>query len=555
MDLLVPITLFATTVLAVTWVAERLRLSAPLLLMLVGVLGSVLPFVSAPELTPEFVLVGLLPPLLYAAAVNTSLLDFRDNLGPIGWLSVGLVIFTMVGVGIVTWLFLGGPVAAGLALGAVVAPPDAVAATAVARTVGLPRRVVTVLEGESLVNDATALVCLRTAVLALTASVTASDVAGDFVRAVVVALVVGYAVARGAGLLYRHLPSTPMTTTLSFVVPFAAYAPTEELHGSGVLAVVVAGLVLGHRAPFEQGAEARVAQRVNWRTVQFLLEHSVFLLIGLQARRIVTDAAQSGYSSAVLVGTCAAVLGAVILLRVIWVVATRMVARAKRADAAPLRESLVIAWAGMRGVVTLAAAMALPADIPGRPVLVLAALVVTIGTLLIQGLTLPVLARRLGVRAPDPREDAIQEAIVLQRATAAGLTAAREAAHPGDDAMLARLGEDAERRINGIWEQLGRPDSLLEPPNAGVPAPATGRRHAGTRGTVGDPAYRRSRPRSPHRRPGDARSRGDDAEHRLAPRRTPGRVGVVLHPGPRTVRGAGGGTGLRHAHGRGVCRM
>src|SRR5664280_517205 len=164
-EVLITLSLFTVTVLAVAWLADRAAWSAPLLLILVGVLGSVLPFVQAPQLPPDLVLVGVLPPLLYAAAVNTSLADFRDNIGAIGWLSVGLVALTAVVVGVVVWLILGIPFAAAGAIGAVVSPPDAVAATAVARQVGLPRRVVTILEGESLVNDATALVGLRTALL------------------------------------------------------------------------------------------------------------------------------------------------------------------------------------------------------------------------------------------------------------------------------------------------------------------------------------------------------------------------------------------------------
>lgn len=466
MELLVPVAAFGCVLLATTWLAERLRVSAPLLLMLVGVLGSVLPFVAEPVLSPDLVLVGLLPPLLYAAAVNTSLVDFKDNLGAIGWLSVGLVVFTTFGVAVVVWAVLKVPFVAACAIGAVVAPPDAVAASAVARQVGLPRRVVTVLEGESLVNDASALVALRSALLALTTTVTAAGILLDFGRAVALAVVIGYAVARLAGLAYRFIDdaSPVMSTALSFLVPFLAYAPTEEVHGSGVLAVVVAGLVLGHRAQIEQDARTRIVQRTNWATIQFILENAVFLLIGLQARRIVTEATTAGFGAGTVVGVCLAALVAVIVLRMLWLLATRLVLRGRRWGRMSLREVLVVSWAGMRGVVTLAAALSLPTDLTGRPVLILVALVVTIGTLLVQGLSLPWLARRLEVHGPDPREDAIQEATVIQRASAAGLAAAQAAARPGDEAILGELRTDSNRRVNASWERLGRPSDELETP-------------------------------------------------------------------------------------------
>ncbi|SDB95382.1 sodium/proton antiporter, CPA1 family [Raineyella antarctica] len=457
MEMVITIGLVALVVVATSVVADRLHASAPLLLMLVGLVGSVLPFVRVPALSPELVLVGLLPPLLYATAVNTSLVDFRQNLPSIGLLSVGLVLFTVAGVGLVVRLVLDVPWAAAFALGAVVAPPDAVAASAVARRVGLPRRIVTVLEGESLVNDATALTSLRSATIALTVSLSAVSVGLDFLWAVLAAVAVGLVVARLAGLAFRHLDEAPVTTALSFIVPFAAYVPTELVHGSGVLAVVVAGLALGHRSPRDQGAEERLAQRINWSTVQFLLENAVFLLIGLQATSIVRAAADSGHDARVVVLSCVSALAAVIVLRMVWVLATRAILRGRTAFT--LRESLVVGWAGMRGVVTLAAALALPATTPGRPVLVLAALVVTVGTLLLQGATLPLLARRLGLRGPDPREDAISTAVVLQKAAGAGIAAVEQLAGPEDRAVVDELRAEARRRVNGVWERLGRPSS------------------------------------------------------------------------------------------------
>ncbi len=457
MGIVVTVTLFVLAVLAVTWLAEKLEWSAPLLLMAAGALGSVLPFVHAPELEPELVLVVLLPPLLYASAVNTSLVEFRRNLASIGWLSVGLVLLTLASVGLVVWAVLGVSWPAALALGAVVAPPDAVAATAVARRVGLPRRVVALLEGESLVNDATALVSLRSALLALGATLSAWAVLGDFAWAVLSAIVIGAVVARLAGLVFRILPTGQLTTSLTFLVPFMAYVPTEELGGSGVLAVVVAGLVLGHRSHVEQGPGDRVAGRITWRTIQFLLENSVFLLIGLQARSVWAAASLSDRGWPVIVATCVATLGTVVVVRLLAVLATFALTRG-RADSPPLSGAIVVGWAGMRGVVTLAAALSLPPSVPERDVLVLAALVVTVGTLLLQGLTLPWLARRVGLRGPDPREDAIEEAMILQRANAEAFAVVGATASDDERQDLDQLRDQQTSMLNAVWERLGRSD-------------------------------------------------------------------------------------------------
>lgn len=455
----------ALTVLAVTTLSNRRSLSAPLMLMLVGLVGSYLPFVHEPSLSPELVLVGILPPLLYTAAHSTSLLDFRANLPAIGWLSIGLVLFTAAGVAlVVSGLIPGIPFAAAFAIGAVVAPPDAVAATAVARQIGLPRRVVTVLEGESLVNDATALVSMRTAVGALTASVTVGAVLLDFGKAVLVGVAVGVVVAKVVSAVLARTSDPVATTAMSFLLPFIAFVPAEELHASGVLAVVVAGLLLGHSAPIVETAQSRLSTQINWETITFLLENTVFLLVGLQTRRIVTDAADSPLGWGRIVAVCAAGLLTVIVLRVVWVLGTRALVRVRTQPATPLKESLVVGWAGMRGVVTLAGALSLPGSMPHRSVLVLLALVVTVGTLLVQGLSLPWLARRLDIHGPDPREDALQEAAILGKASAAGLAAMERVAGPDDAAVVQQIRDQSERRVNAIWERLGRSSTELETP-------------------------------------------------------------------------------------------
>ncbi len=287
-------------VLTGTAVAERIGLPPPLLLIVVGVVGSFLPMVPEVHLGAEVVLLGLLPPLLYAAAVQTSLVDFNANRRPILLLSVGLVAFTAAGVAVVVHLLLpdlGWPLA--FAIGAVVAPPDAVAATAIGRRIGLPRRIVTILEGESLLNDATALVALRTAIAAAglagahEGGVSLAYVVGDFARAAIGGLMVGFLVFVVVAWLRSKVTDPLLDVGISFVVPFAAYITAEKVHASGVVAVVVAGLLLGHKAPIIQTAQSRIAERTNWRTIAFILENTVFLLIGLQARWIIEDVGAS----------------------------------------------------------------------------------------------------------------------------------------------------------------------------------------------------------------------------------------------------------------------
>ncbi|MEL4504740.1 Na+/H+ antiporter [Luteococcus sp. H138] len=464
--LVLGVTAFLVTVLAVTALCRRFTLNAPLVLILVGLLGSYLPFIHEPHLSPEVILVGALPPLLYASAVTTSLVDFRRNASAIGWLSIGLVLFTTAGVGAVVHAMLGISWAASLAIGAVVAPPDAVAATAVARSIGLPRRVVAVLEGESLVNDATALVSLRTAIAAMGASVAVGTVLLDFLQAVVVAIVVGLVVAKLANLCFKLTDDAATSTALSLLVPFVAYVPAEELHGSGVLSVVVAGLMIGNASPVIQSGQTRLAQQINWHTVQFLLENAVFLLIGLQVRSIVDNARGSDLTVGRVLLVCLTTLATVMLLRVVWVLGTRLLVHiGPRQQTTPARESAVISWAGMRGVVTLAAALTLPEHTPYRSVLILIALAVTMGTLLIQGLTLPIIARNIGIHGPDPREDTLQEATIYQHAVAAGLERARAEAGPNDADTIQRIQEQGERRINSIWERLGRPEQDVETPS------------------------------------------------------------------------------------------
>jgi CPA1 family monovalent cation:H+ antiporter len=461
-ELALTVVSLVSVVAAISALGRRWSLPAPLLLVMVGVIASYLPFLPEIHLEPELVLVGLLPPLLYAAAIRTSLIDFRSNRRPIALLSVGLVLVTAVGVGLIAAWLLPIPFPAALALGAVVAPPDAVAATTIARRIGMPRRIITILEGESLVNDATALVALRTALAAFGGGLSLGAVAGDFLLAAGGGVVVGLVVALIVGKIRLLLTETVLDTTVSLITPFLAAILAEQIHASGVLAVVVTGLILGHRAPVIQSAASRISEGTNWRTIQFILENLVFLLIGLQVRSILDEVLASQLPLEDIAGFCLVILSSVMIIRPLWVFPATYLPRLskliRRADPAPpWQYPAVISWAGMRGVVTLATVFILPSDIPLREVLVAAALVVTAGTLLIQGFTLPAVVRRLGIRGPDPREDALQEASVLQEATEAGLAELDRIVTSVDPGQIVELIRSRSvQRSNAAWERLGR---------------------------------------------------------------------------------------------------
>src|SRR5215211_658856 len=455
------------TVLAVTALANRIRFSAPLLLMLVGIGLSFLPYIHIPELTSELVLFGFLPPLLYGAAIRTSVIDFRANRRSIAQLSVLLVVVTALGVGLITWLILPVSFPVAFALGAVVAPPDAIAATTIARRVGLPRRLVTILEGESLVNDATAITCLRVAIAAIAGTVTAAQATIGFLIAALGGLAIGVAVALIVIPIRARITRPVFDTAISILVPFVAYLPAEaisfgDFHGSGVVAVVTAGLILGHKSPVIQSGQSRLSERVNWATIEFLLENTVFLMIGLQARRIIQANSHSELSGPQIAWFCAAVFGGVILIRLTWVLGTRPILFRRDRDAGdspvPWSYAFAIGWAGLRGVVTLAAAFLIPEGVPYRETLIFAAMVVTAGTLLLQGLTLPPLVRALGLRGPDARSDALQAATVLQTSSNAAIAHLGDIVGPNDTTETVQLLRDRiAARPNAMWEKLGRP--------------------------------------------------------------------------------------------------
>ena len=411
-------------VTALVPLANRLAVPYPILLVLGGLGLGFVPNNVLPDivLRPDLVFLLFLPPLLYWATLTMPWREFRAHLRPILLLAVGLVVATMCGVAAaahaavpaLTW-----PLA--FVLGAIVSPPDAVAATAIADRLGLPRRVATILEGESLVNDATALVAYATAVAvvaegAFSPLATGLHFAWEATGGVGIGLLVGWVVAR----LRRRLDDPMLESVISLLTPFAAYLPAYLLAASGVLAVVAAGFVVQYYAPLVVGSRSRLQADSVWEVVNFVLNGLVFILIGLQLHPIFL--ALVGQSLAHLLWVAAAVSLAAIAVRIAWVAAAAAVGRVlgwrRTQDALSAAEAAVIAWAGMRGVVSLAAAQALPTSFPQRNLILFLTFSVILATLVLQGVSLPALIRRLGLSEGDvaAREEARARLAVTQAA-------------------------------------------------------------------------------------------------------------------------------------------
>ncbi|MBC3843948.1 Na+/H+ antiporter [Streptacidiphilus sp. 4-A2] len=455
---------------AVAGLARRAGLSAPLLLVAAGLAAGYLPGIPNYALDPELVLPLVLPPLLYTSALDSSYRGLRANLRSVALLSVGYVLFSTVAVGLIAHAVIPGlPIAAAFVLGAVVAPPDAVAATAIARRVGLPSKLVTILQGESLANDATAITAYRVALAAAVGEgFSWGSALGEFALAALGGVAVGLALMVPMQWARRRIRDPLLLNTYSLLVPFAAYAAAEAFEASGVIAVVVVGLYLGHHAHMVDFA-LRLQEDAVWRMVAFVLESAVFALIGLQLPVVLR--ALGDYSTAGLVGWSALVLGAVIVVRFAWCwpatyLPPLLSARIRAREGwPPWTRPLVVAWAGMRGVVSLAVAFSLPHAVhggggfPDRDLILLLTFVVVIGTLLIQGLTLPALVRVLPLPPADPQREVLVEAQAQHQASAAALVRLDELlTDPRNqlpEPLEQRLRRVLDRRQNAVWERLG----------------------------------------------------------------------------------------------------
>ena len=386
-------------------VARRLHLPNPILFVLGGLAVSFLPGLPKVRLNPDLVFLFFLPPLLYPAALFTPWRDFRANLRPIALLAVGLVLFTATAVALLAHYFMKLPLAAGFVLGAIISPTDAIAATAIAERLNVPRRIVTILEGESLVNDATALVAYQFAVAAVvTGSFSLAGAGAQFLIVGAGGIAVGLATGWLAVRFHQRVDDAPIEITVSLLTPFVAYLAAERLGVSGVLAVVTTGLALGRRTPEIIGYRTRLQAGPVWEMVEFLLNGFVFLLIGLQFPEVLRAIHKNPeYSLGWLTGDALMISVAVILVRIVWVFPAtylpRMIFRNLRAqDPHPdWRHVTIVAWTGMRGVVSLAAALALGGAFPGRDLILFLTFAVILATLVAQGLSLPGLIRRLGI--------------------------------------------------------------------------------------------------------------------------------------------------------------
>ncbi|MGW1682501.1 Na+/H+ antiporter [Saccharopolyspora sp. NPDC002376] len=448
--------------LAVTAIAHRTRLPAPLALVVVGLAVSSIPGVPDYTIDPNVVLLLILPPLLYSAALNSSTIGIRANLQSIGQLAFGLVLFTTAVAGAIAWWLVPDlPLSVALVLGAVLAPPDAVAAISIGRRLGLPRKIMTVLSGESLVNDATALTAYRVAVAAAVGvgSSLAAGV-GMFLVAAVGGVVIGYVIGWVVRRIRWLLRDDMLESAVGLIVPFFAYLVAEEVHASGVLAVVVAGLYLGHHST-SGSAATRLQDRAVWKAADTLLEAVVFALIGVQLRSV---AESVSIDLGPLLVTGLALTAGVVLARVVWVFLAMYLPELLRGRNPSWRDKVVVSWAGMRGVVSLAAASAIPtatlsgAPFPHRAEVLFLTFFVTLATLLLHGSTLPWLINKLGVRGTEDFSDALAEAEAQHNAARAARdrldSLAEESGPPSD--VVERLQQYAEQRSNQAWERLGR---------------------------------------------------------------------------------------------------
>ncbi len=431
MDQITLIALMVGSIVLLTPAADWLRIPQPVLLTISGLAIALVPGTPQLQFDPELILPVVLPPLLFAATQRATVREFRDHAGAVSYLAVGLTLATVGAVGVVAHQ-LGLSWWVALMLGAMVSPPDPVAATAVARRLRLPHRMVTILEGEGMFNDATALVAFKVALAAVvTGRVSGREIGVDLVLAVLVGALLGVMLGAATKAVLSMVHDGYAETTLTVLVPFLAYVGAERLHGSGVLAVLALGLYLrtyGHSATTSQGW---LLGRAVWSYADFLITSLVFAILGYELVKVIgrTQVSRDAVALAALV------VVTLVGLRAGWVfVGVGFARRRSRHRDEPMpqgwRESVVVSWAGMRGVVTVAATLALPEVVDsGRPFpdkdkVVVVALAVVLATLVIQGLTLAPLTRRLRVGRDD--DDALEVTQLRQRAAQAALDHLRQ---------------------------------------------------------------------------------------------------------------------------------
>lgn len=404
--LLVLTLLFTITML--TMVSGKLKISYPIFLVIAGLLISLIPGIPSITMQPDLVFLIFLPPLLYAAAWNTSWSDFWTNKRPISLLAFGLVIFTSAAVAFAShYLIPGFPLAYGFLLGGIISPPDAIAATSVLQGLKVPKRIVTILEGESLVNDASSLIVFRFALAAiLTGQFHFGDATKDFFMVVVMGVLIGLVIANIVYAIHRFFPTTPdIDSAITLITPYIMYITAEHFHYSGVLSVVCGGLFLSYRSQEIFSYETRISVSGLWSTLIFLLNGFVFIMIGLQMPTVLKGLGNYSIGEAIGYGILISIL--TIVIRIIWVFPGAYIPRIlfksiREKEPRPSWQTvLLVAWSGMRGVVSLASALAIPLtladgrDFPHRNLILFITFVVILITLVLQGLSLKPLIRIL----------------------------------------------------------------------------------------------------------------------------------------------------------------
>ena len=425
-----------------------LRVPLPILLVFAGVVLSFIPGLPHVALPPDLVLVAILPPLLYSGAFFTSLRDLRINRRPISLLAFGLVGTTMAAVAFVAHEWIGLPWAVAFTLGAIVSPTDALAATEIAGRLGAPRRIVSLIEGESLVNDGTALVLYKAAVgAAVGGAFSLLDTSGRVVLNVVGGIAIGLAVGWIVRQVRRRIDDAPVEVAIAVLSGYLAYLPASAAGVSGVLAAVTIGVYMGWHTPELTTERTRLSGDAFWEIFVFLVNTLLFVLVGLQLRRIVD--ALSGLSTLKLTGYAALVCATVILTRLVWVpiftYVPRFLFRSVREHDPypPWQWPVVLSWAGIRGAVSLAAALALPNDFPHRGLIVFLTFSVIVSTLVLQGLTLPALIR--GLRVSDDGRAEREDAKARIRAAEAALARLEELVEDGD------VRPETAERLRGLF--------------------------------------------------------------------------------------------------------
>jgi len=415
MNTLSVVIILMAIVTALAQITDKIKIPYPILLVLAGIAVGLIPGLPAVSLNPDVVFLIFLPPVLYAAAWTTSLPDFVKASRAISLLAIGCVLFTTSVVAVVAHYFIPGfGWAESFVLGAIISPPDAVAAAAATQGLGIPRRVMTILEGESLVNDATGLIAYRYGIAAAASGTFIFWLASiNFFYVAGLGIILGLTIGMVFTWIHKITPDNPLAdTTLTFLTPYTAYLLAEQFHASGVLSVVVAGLYLSQRSSEIFNHQSRLQANFVWETVIFLLNGIIFILIGLQLHLIVED--MHSLPIIRLLGYGALISVTTILVRIIWVYPGTYLPRwfskriRKRERKPDIRLVGVVAWSGMRGVVSLAAALALPLTVgeqnmpfPNRDIIIFLTFCVIFATLVVQGLTLPKLIQWLGIKPSD----------------------------------------------------------------------------------------------------------------------------------------------------------